>query len=88
MQASGGPAVTPILAQAGRAGYNGHMASLGVYKTRQGMIFRIADTVEAGPKVEVLKEGIWVPGRIAMFGLRLDADTTKLSAAAVDKLPS
>jgi hypothetical protein len=64
------------------------MASLGVYKTRSGTIFRIADTVESGPKVEVLKEGIWVPGRIAMFGLRLDASTTKLSAAAVDKLPT
>ena len=64
------------------------MAAWGVYKTRQGMIFRIADSVETGPKVEVLKEGTWVPGRVAMFGLRLDASTTKLSAAAVDKLPS
>jgi hypothetical protein len=64
------------------------MATLGVYRTSQGMIFRIADTVEGGPKVEVLKEGAWVPGRIAMFGLRLDASTTKLSQAAADKLPS
>ena len=64
------------------------MAAWGVYKTGQGLIFRIADTVETGPKVEVLKEGTWVPGRVAMFGLRLDASTTKLSAAAVDKLPS
>jgi len=62
------------------------MASLGVYKTSQGAIFRIANTVEGGLKVEVLKEGIWVPGPIAMFGLRLEA--VKLSAAAVDKLPS
>ena len=64
------------------------MAAWGVYKTRQGLIFRIAESVETGPKVEVLREGIWVPGRVAMFGLRLDASTTKLSAAAVDKLPS
>jgi hypothetical protein len=64
------------------------MASLGVYRTNQGMIFRIADTVEGGPKVEVLKEGAWVPGRIAIFGLRLDPSTRKLSQAAADKLPS
>jgi hypothetical protein len=64
------------------------MASLGVYRTSQGMIFRLADSVEGGLKVEVLKEGAWVPGRIAMFGLRLEPSTTKLSAAAVGKLPA
>jgi len=52
------------------------------------MIFRIADTLGGGITVEVLKDGIWIPGRIAMFGLRLDAGTTKLNAAAVEKLPA
>jgi len=52
------------------------------------MIFRIADTAQSGITVEVLKDGTWVPGRTQMFGLRLDAGTTKLNAAAVDKLPA
>ena len=64
------------------------MASLGVYRTSQGMIFRLADSVEGGLKVEVLKEGAWVPGRIAMFGLRLEPSTTNLSAAAIGKHPA
>jgi len=59
-----------------------------VYRTSGGMIFRIADTLGGGITVEVLKDGIWIPGRIAMFGLRLDAGTTKLNAAAVEKLPA
>jgi hypothetical protein len=38
-------------------------------------------------KVEVLKDGAWVPGRIGMVGLRLRRSTTKLAAAAVLELP-
>jgi hypothetical protein len=51
------------------------------------MIFRIADSVEGGLKVEVLKDGAWGPGRIGMVGLRLESSTRKLSASATEKLP-
>ena len=63
------------------------MSSLGVFKTDQGTIFRITATAELGPKVEVLRGGVWEPGPVAMFGLRLESSTRKLSATAVDKLP-
>lgn len=59
-----------------------------MYRTGGGLIFRIADTPELGLKVEVLKGGAWVPGPIGMFGMRLDAATTKLNTTAVEKLPS
>jgi len=60
----------------------------GVYRTRLGTIFRIADSVEGGLKVEVLKDGAWGPGRIGMVGLRLESTTTKLSPSAAGKLPA
>jgi hypothetical protein len=63
------------------------MSLLGVYRTDQGTIFRIAETVETGPKVEVLRGGEWLPGPIAMFGLRLEPSTRRLTAAAIEKLP-
>jgi hypothetical protein len=41
-----------------------------------------------GPlKVEVLKDGVWTPGRIGMVGLRLADSTRKLTPAAVRALP-
>jgi hypothetical protein len=64
------------------------MRSSGVYKTDLGMIFRITETVEGGLKVEVLKEGDWIPGRIGLVGLRLAPSTTMLSASAIRKLPA
>jgi len=63
------------------------MGSLGVFRTDQGTIFRITSTVELGPKVEVLRGGVWEPGPVAMFGLRLESSTRKLSDSAVGKLP-
>ena len=63
------------------------MGLLGVYRTDQGTIFRIAETIETGPKVEVLRGDVWLPGPVAMFGLRLESSTRKLSPAAIQKLP-
>jgi hypothetical protein len=63
------------------------MGLLGVYRTDQGTIFRIAETIETGPKVEVLRGDVWLPGPVAMFGLRLESTTRKLSPAAIEKLP-
>jgi hypothetical protein len=63
------------------------MGLLGVYRTDQGTIFRIAETIETGPKVEVLRGDVWLPGPVAMFGLRLESSTRKLSPAAIEKLP-
>ncbi len=59
-----------------------------VYRTAAGLILRITDTVEAGLKVEVLKDGAWTPGRIGMVGLRLARSTTKLSPKAITALPA
>lgn len=52
------------------------------------MIFRVTETGEGGLKVEVLKDGNWVPGRIGMVGLRLASSTTLLGASAVGALPA
>ena len=52
------------------------------------MVFRITETVEGGLKVEVLKDGDWVPGRIGIVGLRLAPSTTRLSASAIRALPA
>jgi hypothetical protein len=58
-----------------------------VYRTGPGTIFRITETVEGGLKVEVLKDGAWMPGRIGMVGLRLARSTTKLDRDAILELP-
>ncbi len=52
------------------------------------MIFRVTDTVEAGLRIEVLKNGVWVAGRIGMVGLRLEPSTTKLEPKAILELPT
>ncbi len=52
------------------------------------MVFRVTDTVEAGLKIEVLKNGVWVPGRIGMVGLRLESSTTELGHKAILDLPT
>jgi hypothetical protein len=51
------------------------------------MIFRVTETDEGGLKVDVLKEGAWVPGRIGMVGLRLASSTTALRPSALRELP-
>ncbi len=68
--------------------YTQGVGASGVYRTEAGLIFRVTDTVEAGLKIEVLKNGIWVPGRIGMVGLRLAASTTELGEKAILDLPS
>jgi hypothetical protein len=59
-----------------------------VYKTGQGTIFRVTESVEGGLKVEILKEGEWVAGRIGMVGLRHERTTTTLSDSAIRRLPA
>lgn len=59
-----------------------------MYRTGPGTILRITESVEGGLKVEVLKDGTWMPGRIGMVGLRLARATTKLDAKAILALPS
>ena len=63
------------------------VGSSGVYRTAAGLILRITDTVEAGLRVEILKNGAWVPGRIGMVGLRLARSTTKLGVKDISALP-
>lgn len=58
-----------------------------MYQTGPGMIFRVTETDEGGLKVDVLKDGAWIPGRIGMVGLRLAPTTTALGANATRELP-
>ena len=67
--------------------YNGCVESSGVYRTGSGTVFRVSEAGDGPLKVEVLQDGIWVPGRIGMVGLRLAESTTKLGRAATQKLP-
>jgi hypothetical protein len=64
------------------------MDAIGVYRSERGTIWRILENDEGSLRVETLAGDSWVPGRIAMVGLRLAATTTRLSPAAVRALPS
>jgi hypothetical protein len=59
----------------------------GVYRTAGGLVFRVEEQHEGALLVEVLRHGVWVPGRLQIIGLRLEPTTTKLSPAAIAALP-
>jgi len=59
-----------------------------VYRTGPGTIFRVSETVEGGLKVEVLKGDMWIPGRIALVGLRLSSTTRTLGPGDIAALPA
>lgn len=63
------------------------MATPTVYRTEQGLILRLIKEDDGGLRVEVLKEGAWVAGRIGMAGLRLSPSTTRLTASETRDLP-
>lgn len=58
-----------------------------VYRTEGGVILRVLEAEDGGLRVQVLKEGIWVEGRIGMVGLRLSPSTVELTASEVSLLP-
>jgi hypothetical protein len=60
----------------------------GVYRTEDGMIFRVTESDEGSLKIEVLKDDVWIPGRIGMVGLRHEASTKMLSPGAIRRLPA
>lgn len=59
-----------------------------VYRTERGKVWRIIHAVDGGMRVELLKNEAWVPGPIGMVGLRLSRSTTRLTPAAIRKLPA
>jgi hypothetical protein len=61
--------------------------SSGVYRSEAGTIWRVSESDEGALKVEVLSEGAWVQGSLAMVGLRLHRATRRLSDEAIRKLP-
>ncbi len=63
------------------------MADSGVYRTERGTIWRIVSVDDTAGRVEILRDETWVPGPIAMVGLRLSPSCTKLTPAAIRKLP-
>jgi len=60
----------------------------GTYRTDSGMVFRVAEAADGELDVEVLKDEVWVRGRVGMVGLRLESSTTMLSASAIRALPT
>jgi len=60
----------------------------GVYRSEQGMVWRVIEGDDGSLKVEVLQAGAWIPGRIGLVGLRLASSTTKLTARAIRGLPA
>ena len=59
----------------------------GVYRTELGTIFRISEGNDGHLSVQLLKQPVWVPGPIGMFGLRLAPTTARLTARQVRALP-
>lgn len=60
----------------------------GVYRSEQGMVWRVMEGDDGSLKVEVLEGRSWIPGRIGLVGLRLAPSTTKLTARAIRGLPA
>ncbi|MEX2458190.1 MAG: hypothetical protein WD770_04325 [Actinomycetota bacterium] len=63
------------------------MAITGVYRTAKGTIWRLVHTDGGMMRVELLRNETWIPGPLAMAGLRLSPRVTQLTAAAIAKLP-
>jgi hypothetical protein len=63
------------------------MAVKGVYRTARGTVWRAVQIDDGPVRVELLRNETWVPGPIAMAGLRLSRTCTQLTAAAIAKLP-
>ena len=63
------------------------MNPIGVYRSERGTIWRVLENDEGSLRVETLEDNSWVPGRIAMVGLRLAPSTTRLTAKAIRTLP-
>jgi hypothetical protein len=59
-----------------------------VYRTKQGKTLRISVAEDGAIRVEILEEGVWMPGNVRMAGLRLSPTTRKLSAREVLALPA
>lgn len=66
--------------------YTGAVA-IPVYRTEGGLILRIIEAEDGGLKVEMLKGGAWVAGRIGMVGLRLSRTTNRLTPEETRALP-
>lgn len=63
------------------------MATPAVYRTERGLIWRIIESDDGWPRVEMFKGGVWVAGSIGMMGLRLRASTTRLTPEQIKELP-
>jgi len=63
------------------------MAIEGVYRTATGTIWRLVQANGSALRVELLKNDEWVPGPIAMTGLRHSKSNTKLTQQAIARLP-
>ena len=59
-----------------------------VYRTERGLIWRVIEAEDGGLRVELLKQGLWIAGRIGMVGLRLSPTTTTLTTKEIRDLPA
>jgi hypothetical protein len=64
------------------------VGSAGVYRsTELTTVWRVLESDDGALKVQLLKDGEWIPGPIGMVGLRLSPATKRLSDAAIRALP-
>lgn len=64
------------------------MRETSVYRTASGMIFRVSDGGDAYRAVETLTGAGWMKAQPGIVGLRVRADTVRLSARQVLALPA
>jgi hypothetical protein len=56
-------------------------------RTELGKTLRIEELEDGGFRVEMLKEGVWMPAPRGMIGLRLAKTTRRLTRREVSALP-
>jgi hypothetical protein len=57
------------------------------FRTELGKTLRIEDSDDGALRVEILKEGVWMPAPHGMIGLRVSKSTRRLTAREVLALP-
>jgi hypothetical protein len=63
------------------------MSGASVYRTESGMIFRVSQPIDGHLSVQTLGQMGWESASIGMTGLRVAANTVRLTARQVLRLP-
>ena len=65
----------------------GSVEDIGVYRTESGMIFRVTEDVDGHLSVRILRDAVWLEGRVGIVGLRVAPTTVRLTSRQVLALP-